>query len=313
MGAIASAAMNQQLTAFAVGYMNSETMRDALALAERLAPIAPVPGSTGQYKIFNEGNGIIIEDTARALGGDPKRITFGATDGTYNCKPQALEVTVDEEERNQAGPDNAVAQQLLDTGKIQALLNTTALSHTKAVTDLCEAVTAEAGLGVWSNPDIDPVDQIDQVLDSMATACMTRMNLKVTMSLTSWRIIRNHPKVKARTTGVQVGGISLQQLESMLAIPAQCEAHAVVAATTKPGQTVAKARLAVGSVFIHISLPSPTVYDHSGFKTFTVGQRMVTDVRTWEPPNGLYRAHFTHWSRDIKQTSTLAFKRIAVS
>lgn len=313
MGAAASAAMNSQLTAFAVGYMNSESMMGALALAERIAPTVRVPSSTGQYKVFSEKNGMVVYDTARALGGDPRRIGFEASDATYNCKPHALEVTVDEEERNQAGPDNAVAQQLLDTGKIQAVLNAAALAHAKAVTDLAAAVSAESSIGVWSNADIDPIDQIDSVLDSIATAVGSTAFLKVTLSLGAWRTLRSHPKVKARTTGVKVSAISLQDLAGMFAIPCDVQAHAVTYDTTKEGQSASKARLATSSVFVHYSVPSPTQFDVSGFKTFTTGERMITDVRSYEAANGLYRGHIVGWSRDIKQTSTIAFRRIAIS
>lgn len=313
MGAASTAALNSQLTAFAVGYMSSETMAGALALAERIAPTVRVPSSTGQYKVFDVRNGMTIYDTARALGGDPRRIGFDATDATFNCKPQALEVTVDEEEVNQAGPGNQVAQQLLDTGKIQAVLNAAALAHAKAVTDLAAAVSAESGLGVWSNADIDPVDQIDSVLDDIATKVGSTQFLKLTLSLTAWRTLRSHPKIKARTTGVKVSSITLQDLAGMFAIPCDVQAHAVTYDTTKEGQTTAKARLASSSVFIHYSVPSPTVFDVSGFKTFTTGDRMITDVRTYEAPNGFYRGHVVGWSRDIKQTSTLAFRRIALS
>ncbi len=310
---IASATINQPLTAFAIGYMNDAAVTEMLALAERLAPTVRVPASQGQYKIFNEKNGMVVYDTSRALGGDVRRIDFGATDGTFNCKPHGLEITVDMEEVNQAGPSNPVAQQLLDTGKIKALLNAGVLAHTKAVVDLAAAVSAESSIGVWSGADIDPIDQIDSVLDTISKNVGSTQFLKVTMDLTSWRTLRNHPKVKARTTGVQVAGITIEQLRGMFAIPCEPAVHAISYDTTKEGQTASKARLGASSVFVHYSVPNPTVYDVSGFKVFTVGDRMVQDVRTWEAPNGLYRAHQVLWSRDIKQTSTLAFKRIAIS
>lgn len=310
---IASASINQPLTAFAIGYMNDAAVTEMLSLSERLAPSVRVPASQGSYKIFNEKNGMVVYDTSRPLGGDVRRIDFGATDGTFNCKPHGLEVTVDVEEVNQAGPSNAVAQQLLDTGKIKAVLNAAVLAHTKAVVDLAAAVSAESSIGVWSGADVDPIDQIDSVLDSISKAVGSTMFLKVTMDLTSWRTLRSHPKVKARTTGVQVAGISIEQLRGMFAIPCEPAVHAISYDTTKEGQTASKSRLGASSVFVHYAVPNPTVYDVSGFKVFTVGDRMVQDVRTWEAQNGLYRAHQVLWSRDIKQTSTLAFKRIAIS
>jgi len=313
MGREATASLNQQLTTFAQGHMND--LRRTMELAERLAPTVTVGGSTGQYKKFDDLNSFQTYATARALGGEAKRIEFAATDAFYNCKPQALEVTVDKEERNMAGPDNAVAQQLLDEGKIRALLNVTALSHVRNVCDIVlAALTAEAGpIGVWSDPDIDPVDQLDKIIDDLATACGSTEGIKVTMSLTAWRTLRNHAKVKARTTGVQVGGITLEQLNGILAIPVDVAAYAITYNAAALGQTKSKARLLAGEVLITYSLPSPTQYDPSAFKNFTVGPGGVQSVRSWMAPSGFYDAHVIDWSEHIAQTSTIAAKRITLS
>jgi len=305
--------MNQQLTTFAQGHMND--LRRTMELAERLAPTVTVGGSSGQYKKFDDLNSFQTYATARALGGEAKRIAFEATDEFYNCKPQALEVTVDKEERNQAGPDNAVSQQLLDEGKIRALLNVTALSHVRNVCDVVlAALAAEAApIGVWSNPDVDPIDQLDQVIDQLATACGSTEGIKVTMSLTAWRTLRNHPKTKARAVGVQVGGITMEQLRSILAIPVDVAAYAITYNSAQLGQAKTKARLLAGQVLCTYSVESPTQYDPSAFKNFTVGPGGVQSVRSWMAPSGFYEAHVIDWSEHIAQTSTIAAKRIDLS
>jgi hypothetical protein len=91
--ALASATLNYQLTAYAQGLWND--LADVVKLAERLSPTTPVPGASGQFKKFDDKNSFMPEKTARALGGDPTVIAFSATDDTYSCKPQALEVRVD--------------------------------------------------------------------------------------------------------------------------------------------------------------------------------------------------------------------------
>src|SRR3954469_9478766 len=96
MGIESSATLNYQLTTFAQGHMND--LADARALAERLAASTPAPGSTSQVKKCNDKNSCLPEDTARGMGGDPKLIAFGASDDTFACKPQALEVRVDQAE-----------------------------------------------------------------------------------------------------------------------------------------------------------------------------------------------------------------------
>lgn len=310
-----SATINYTLTSYAQGHMNdlAQTMR----VAERLAPTVPVPGGTGQYKVFNDENSFDIYTTARALGGDANRIAFTADDASFNTKPNALEVTVDQEERDHAGSgggDAALANQLLDEGKVRALLNATSLAHVKKVVDFVDAaITPEADLGVWTNPDIDPIEQMDQVVDQLATACGDVNGIKLTIDLTSWRVCRNHPKVKGRTSGVQVAGISLEQLRSMLAIPVDVEVHAISYNTAKLGQTKSKARIGAGRVFFTYSTPNPTQYDPSAFKVFTMNRNKVTAVRTWQHPSGRYDVHAIDWSEDLRETSTIGRRKIAVT
>jgi hypothetical protein len=36
-------------------------------------------------------------------------------------------------------------------------------------------------------------------------------------------------------------------------------------------------------------------------------------VRSYQAPNGLWEGHLIDWSRDIKQTSSLAMRRLSIS
>lgn len=312
MSRISSAAIDHQLTAFAVAHTNN--ILEADELSQRLCPLVPVAVANGQFKKFDDKNSFALYGTSRALGGDPTRIKFEATDGSYNCKPQALEVTVDQEEERQVG-DSALAQQLLDEGKIKALLNLRALSSVKKRVDAVLAgVAAEAApYGQWSNPDIDPIEQIDEIVDQLATVCGSTAFIKVTMSLSAWRTIRNHPKTKARCNGVQVGTINMQQFMDILAVPVDSKAFAISYDEKALGITASKKRLLPSDVLIHYSVPNPTQYDPSAFKCFVAGASNVTSVRSYQSPNGLYRGHFVDWSEDIEQTSTQAIKRINIS
>ena len=307
-----SASLNYQLTAYAQGYMND--LGAALSLAERLAPTTPVPGTTGQYKIFNDKNSFQVYNTSRVLGGDPTRVEFSATDGTFNCKPQALEITIDQEERRQVGEDNSVGNQLLDQGKIKALINLAALSHSnKVVAAVLAGLTAVADRGNWSNPDVDPIDQLDEQLDILTKEVGSVQNLKLDMDVTAWRTLRNHPKVKARTSGVQVGGITREQLAGLLMLPVDFQVSSIVKNSAALGQPPSKARVLASEVILHYSVPSATQYDPSAFKTFTAGMSSLTAVRSYMSTNGFYDGHIIDWSEDIVQTSATAARRISVT
>jgi len=315
--AIASATLNYQLTAYAQGLWND--LSDVVKLAERLAPTTPVPGASGQYKKFDDKNSFKPEKTARALGGDPTLIGFSASDDTYNCKPQALEVRVDKIEDQQAGSEgNPVAAQLLDEGKIRALLNKTALSHVLDVTNYVLAnVSATAQLGVWSNTDIDPIDQLDQEILALALNCGSTSNIKLTMDVSAWNALRNHPKVKARAVfgaASTIGSITIAQLAAALVVPVDIMVANIVYDTAALGQASNKTRLMSGIVLIHYSIPGATLYDPSAFKCFTVGGGSpIGNVMTYTAPNQLWRGHLLDWSRDIKLTSNLSIRRLNIS
>ena len=311
---LGSATLNYQLTAYAQGLWND--LADVTKLAERLAPTTPVPGATGQFKKFDDKNSFLPEKTARSIGGDPTLIGFSATDDTYNCKPQALEVRVDKIERQQAGDAGGEASvQLLDEGKMKALLNKVALGHVvDVVTYVLANATAQTGRGNWSNPDIDPIDQLDEQLLGIAQDCGSTQNVKITMDIASWNTLRNHPKVKARTSFTQIANLSLQQLNDALIYPVDIMAANVVYDTTRLGQTAAKTRALNGVCLIHYSIPGATVYDASAFKNFTVGPGVpIGNVYTYQAPNNLWTGHLVDWSRDIKLTSSLSVRRLNIS
>jgi len=314
---LGSATLNYQLTAYAQGLWND--IGDVIKLAERLAPTTPVPGAAGQFKKFDDKNSFMPEKTARALGGDPVLIAFNASDDSYSCKPQALEVRVDKEEDQAAGSEGGDLQSnLLDQGKIRALINKVALSH---VLDVSNAVlgnsTPVAGIGTWSDPNVDPIDQINSQLLGIAQDCGSTQNVKITMDLGVWNTIRTHPKVKARAlfgAGQNVATISIDQLNSALIYPCDIMPANVIYDTTRLNQVPSKTRLLTGVCLVHYSVPNATIYDASAFKSFTVGSAgFLGNVRTYVAPNQLWRGHLVDWSRDIKQTSTLSLRRINVN
>lgn len=321
-GTSGTATLNYQLTEFATGHMND--IQGAYDLMESLCPTVKVPGTHGQYKKFDDIDSFKVYNTARGMGADPTRIQFSANDQTFNCAPQALEITVDEEERRQAGENNAVAQQLLDEGKIKALLNSVALSAAyKRVAYITANTTAVANRGNWSNPAVDPVDQLDEQLDQLSLDCGSMKFVKITLELSAWRTLRSHPLVKKRLTGVQVSEISLAQLRDMLVYPVDIQLASLSYTASKAGpvggsgatagEKTGKVRLMSGNVFVHYSVPEPTLYDPSPFKVFTAGTSNIMSVRSYMAPNGLYGGHFVDYSEDIEQTSALACRRLALS
>ncbi len=311
-----AASINYVLTAYAQGLANDllQTQR----VANALMPIVPVTGAAGSHKKFSDRNSFSVYNTSRGLGGTARRIVFDATDGSFNCEPQALEVTVDQHERDLAAAGgNPLADQLLEQGKTRALVNGASLSHAdKVVTFVLANSTPENNRGQWSNPDIDPIDQLDEQLDGIATDVGSTNYLNLVLSTTAWRLLRDHPKVKARCTGVQVSGISTMQLQGMLLFPVEVVIGAVSKLSSKEGQAIAKggkAQILGANALITYSVPNPTIYDPSPFKCFTTGIGNVTAVRTYPDPSGRFDVIATDWSEDMQAVSSLAVRRLAIT
>lgn len=306
--------INYVLTNYAQGFAN-DLLRAQMIVAA-LCPTVMVTGAAGGYKKFDDRNSFSVYNTQRGLGGKARRILFGASDGTFNAEPQALEVTVDDHERELAAAGGGeLGNELLDQGKVRALLNSTALSHVdKIVTAVIAALTAVANRGQWSNPDVDPIDQLDEQLDTLSNDVGSVDNINLTLSTTAWRLLRDHPKVKARCTGVQVGGISRDQLAGMLLFPVNVVLGAISKVSNKEGQaSVTKGSVVGANAIFTYSTPGATVYDPSAFKCFTTGAGGVQAVRTYRAEDNRSDVHAVDWSEDIQQTSSLAAKRLAIT
>lgn len=195
------------------------------------------------------------------------------------------------------------------------MINSTTLSHTTKIVDFVLAnTTAVENRGNWSNADIDPIDQLDEQLEQMSTDVGSTDGITLTMSPAAWRALRSHKAVKARCAGVQVSGITQEQLQGLLMYPVKVMVGAISKLTSKIGQsTKTKANIIGGNVLITYSVPNPTIYDPSPFKLFTTGVGMVNAVRTWRDDSARSDVHAIDWSEDIKKTSALAVRRLAIT
>jgi len=293
-------------------------MNDLMRVQEVVAALCPtvvVTGASGGYKKFDDRNSFTVYNTQRGLGGAARRIEFSATDGSFNAEPQALEVTVDDHERDLAAAGGGLNSELLDQGKVRALLNATALSHVdKIVTYVLANAAAVASRGNWSNEAIDPIDQLDEQLDALSTDVGSTNFINLVLSTAAWRALRNHPKVKARCSGVQVGGISREQLGGLLLFPVNVVIGAISKTSNKVGQSsVTKSNIIGGNALLTYAVPNPTQYDPSAFKCFTTGQGNIQSVRTYRDESARSDVHAVDWSEDLQVTSSLAVKRLAIT
>jgi hypothetical protein len=281
------------------------------SLASFIAPEVVVPAATGQYKNFSDKNNFQVHDTARAIGGTARRLQFSATDPTYNCLPQALEVAIDDHERAQAGDGDPLG---LEEAKTKTLIQSALTSHEQKVfSSVAAAVAAEAGVGVWSNDANDPIAEIDAFIEEITTET-GKMPNRIVMGLPAWAAVRHNAKVIDRFPGAAQIGVSTGQFSSLLLNP-EIELRIGVMSydQNKFGNVNDNANVVGSETYIFQGQDSPSLYDPSFCKTFRTRSGGVDVVRTYREDSSRSDVIAIDWSEDFQVTSAVCAKRITVS
>ncbi len=305
MSSRTSSAYNQTLTVYAQGVSQDR----AAALADFIAPKVTVGTSIGQYKRYNSKNAFQVYDTARAIGGTATRIKFEADDPIYNCKPNALEIPIDDAER-----DAASDQMRLEESKIDTLISSALIARENKVANIVKAaVSAVSGKGVWSSDSNDPVEEIDEQIQAIATNCGMMPNA-IVFGLGAWQVFRNHPKVIQRQPGAALIGITAEQASRLFLNPGiEVRVGILSKDTTKFGKEKSAENIIGAEVLIFLRSENPTQYDPSFAKTFSVGEGFVEQVRVYREENSRSDVLAIDWSEDIQVVSTECVRRIAIS
>ena len=318
MSRLSSATLNVPLTTYAYGLMQDRLA--VYALANLICPIVQVGPANGTYKIFDDRNAFLAEDNTRSIGGPRKRITIDASSATYNCTPYGIEVPVDDFELALAGggTQNPVAEELLTQGKMRSMISKKATGYAQRVTNFVFSnLTPVDKRGQFSSPDIDPIDQIDEQLDALATDTGTTEHKNVIISVTDWRKLRANAQVKKRL-GVQTGLVlTRQQLQDGLLYPVNLVISGAVSTSVGRGQSALttgqkKQMMAGYTLFVHTE-PNATINDASAFKCFSTSSVLVDAVKTYrdEPSNS--DIHAMDWSEAIVQTGPLCARMLAIT
>ncbi len=283
------------------------------SLADFIAPEVIVPAATGQYKSFNDKNAFQVIDTARAVGGPAKRLEFAADDPTYNCLPQALEVPIDDHERDEAGQGDPLH---LEQAKTQTLVSSAVASHEAKVFDtVAGSISAEGGIGSWSGPSNsnDPVAELDSLIEALATDT-GKMPNRLVIGLPAWALIRHNPQIIARFPGAASVGVTRAQFASLLLNPDLDIRVGVLSRDQSKWGKAKSAKNIVGSeLYLFHGNKGPTLYDPSFMKTFRTRRGGVDMVRVYREDSSRSDILAVDWTEDIKVTSNICAKRITVT
>ncbi len=289
-------------------YAQSRAKQVISSVADFIAPTVEVATQIGRYKIWDEKHRFKIPDTRRANGGKATEITFGSHDGTYSCKPHALDVpwdVLDEKEAADCGMN------LMQEGADLAA-EVGALSHEKIVIE-----TALTAIGAGSNVSMaadDPVTKIDNQIIEVIKACAYGglMSVGVLFGANAWKLFKNHPLVRARFTlgnGTTIPNINESLAGGLFLGNPEVKTTFIVEDTAAEGIDASLSFLLDTSVLIFARSPNPTRRDPSFMKTFRLaGQWMVPGF--YESPDGRVQVAKMDWSEDVKITNSTAAKRL---
>ena len=302
-----TSSLNPTLTNYAQGVAQDRRS----ALADFLAPIVTVSASIGQYKRFDSKKAFMVYDTARAIAGPATRIKFAADDPTYNCKPQALEIGIDDAERAAAGDSDPLG---LEQAKLDTLISNAVIAReVKVCAAIDAALTAAAGKGKWSEAGNDPVAELDALIQEIAFATGTMPNA-IAFGLGAWQIFRNHPKVIARQPGAALIGLTTGQASQMLLNPGmEIRVGVLSKDSAKWGNTKNAVNIVGLKVYVFLRSVSPTQYDPSLAKTFTVGAGQVAGVREYRDESARSDIFAMDWSEATEVVSTESGRKLDIT
>lgn len=297
---MADSKFNVTLTNYARGLAQDLTG----SLASFLAPEVVVPAASGQYKSFDDKNMFQVLDTSRAVGGPARRLEFAASDPTYNCLPQALEIAIDDHERDEAGDGDPLR---LEEAKTQTLVSSAVISHEAKVFACLDSITANDGIDTSGD---DVVTAIDAQIEGLATDT-GRLPNRMVIGLPFWNRIRNAPKVISRFPGAASVGVTMAQFASLLLNPSIDVRVGILAKDlAKMGAAKNTANIAGGQLMIFHASASPTLYDASFMKTFRLRRGGVDVVRTYRDDSARSDILAVDWSEDIRVTSAICARKI---
>jgi hypothetical protein len=296
--------LRSDLSDYAFGVAQDEIK--VLSLANMLAPVVETGAAHIQYAVFNSDNAFQSYNARRGLSGKAQRILFGADTATADLSPNALEIPIDDHERDTAGDGFGA----LEKAKTKSLVLNGYLAHCREVVAVAQAaIAAVANKGVWSNANTDPVDQLDEQIEALARYGMPN---KLVMDIGAWRVAKNHPLVKAR---FNAKGFTLADFASQLLNPSIEIELTAVGINTYGFANAAQVKKAVlgAEVWIFHSSTAATPYDPSFMKTFATKASLFEGVSTYRDDSTRSDVYALDWTAKPTVVSTVMAKRLVIT
>jgi hypothetical protein len=270
-------------------------------IAQFIAPEVVVGGGIYHYHDYKKGNAFNRLDMRRAVGGPARQLAIDVADLQAINREYALEVFIDDQERETNPLDIGVLEQR----KITDLVNTAMTNNLYLVLDQARTLTASAiGTGgVWSNSANDPVNDINLACKSIADTYGVLPN-RIYFDSKAWLVYINNPLVRGRFQGVLIQAVTPGNAATVWNIPMDC----------KVNQGALYEGVATGAdCIIFYGQDGPSQFDTTFMKTFVnVGGRF-TKVISWRDESTSSDKYKCSWYQNIVLTGQNTAVRFAVT
>jgi len=294
------------------GYSRVVAQRNTTPVADALAPPVIVQSAIGQYKSFDTKSSFQVYKTKRGVGGQSTRITFEGTDPTYNCKAHGLEHAIDDQERDTYGNGDplGIERMAVENLTIGARLS----RESEVVTAVNAAVTAVAGKGVWGNNSNDPIQEIDEQIEAIATDIGQLPN-RIVFGLIAWRRLIHNSNVLGRMPGADLQELNPGRVARLITLNPAIEIYigTMVQDNNGLGQAEDKVQLVGDECYIFFGSQNANQMDASFAKTFTLGRGGIAQVRKYRDEPAHSDVVSVDWSQDIQVTASIAGRRITTA
>ena len=295
-------------------YAQGAAQSAAQPVADFIAPPVDVPTSIGRFKIYSEEYRFKLPKTLRGLGGRATTLDFDASDGTFNCAPNALDFPIDNLEKvEEQALENIVEEAAVSVAEVASLV------HESTVINKALAAAGAGTAKTWSGQEVtdDPIDDLDAAILAVtkAAAYGSIMNVGVLFGATAFKTLKNNPLVRSRFVsagGNAIPNINQEQMKSLLIGNPDVRMSFMVADSSAPGLAKNINFLLDNDILIFARTPSPTRRDPSFMKTFRLmGHWMVPG--TYMRDDQRVEVLKFDWSEDVHVTNSSAVKRLTIS
>lgn len=278
-------------------------------IADFIAPTVNVNKHTGKYRKYGKNNRFKIPETLRGLGGKATVLRFAREDANFDCSPHALDVELDNIEIDEAEGENLLMEAADESAGLGGM------AHERDVINAAlAAATSVAGAGAWSNPDVDPVAKLNEIIISVLLAAGGGSMMEIGVVIDPNSVIKffANKQVKSYFPGNVRIAPTLENMQALF-VGRVVPKIAFLATDTAPsGKDASMAFALSNACLVFARNGNPTRRDPSFMKTFRPRNRwMVPGTYQREDQRG--EVVKMDWSADVQVTNEEAGKKITIS